>query len=64
MSVSEPYLFLNILMSVLCSKVMLLFQESRQNRVDSWKQFQANSSAKKVKKLKTFKPPKHKAETR
>lgn len=51
-------------MSVLCSKVMLLFQESRQNRVDSWKQFQANSSAKKVKKLKTFKPPKHKAETR
>lgn len=41
------------------------FDESRQNRVESWKKFQGNSSSKKVKKLKTaFKPPKHKAETR
>ncbi|XP_065207836.1 dnaJ homolog subfamily C member 8 [Planococcus citri] len=41
------------------------FDESRQTRVDSWKQFQATTStSKKVKKLKTFKPPRHKAETR
>ncbi|CAH0383917.1 unnamed protein product [Bemisia tabaci] len=42
------------------------FEESRQNRVDSWKAFQAGSSKKehKAKKFKSFKPPKHKAETR
>lgn len=40
------------------------FEESRQNRVDSWKQFQAGTSVKKAKKIKTFKPPKHKAESR
>lgn len=50
-----------------------LFQESQQNRVNSWKAFQAGKSGKsgksgssgpKNKKLKTFKPPKHKAESR
>ncbi|KAL1139863.1 hypothetical protein AAG570_006840 [Ranatra chinensis] len=42
------------------------FEESRQNRVDSWKAFQAGTSSQKAKtkKLKGFKPPKHKAETR
>ncbi|RZF40583.1 hypothetical protein LSTR_LSTR007466 [Laodelphax striatellus] len=42
------------------------FEESRQNRVDSWKAFQSGSGSKKVKtkKLKGFKPPKHKAESR
>ncbi|KAJ8869276.1 hypothetical protein PR048_030848 [Dryococelus australis] len=47
------------------------FEESRQNRVNSWKTFQAGSSSSsssktsKTKKMKTaFKPPKHKAESR
>lgn len=42
------------------------FEESRQNRVDSWKAFQAGGGAakSKAKKMKGFKPPKHKAETR
>ncbi|XP_054258745.1 dnaJ homolog subfamily C member 8 [Macrosteles quadrilineatus] len=44
------------------------FEESQQNRVNSWKAFQAGSkkgsSGPKTKKLKTFKPPKHKAESR
>ncbi|XP_049837201.1 dnaJ homolog subfamily C member 8-like [Schistocerca gregaria] len=44
------------------------FEESRQNRVNSWKAFQAGSSGSgkvKNKKFKgTFKPPKHKAESR
>lgn len=42
------------------------FEESRQNRVDSWKAFQAGGGAakSKTKKVKGFKPPKHKAETR
>jgi len=43
------------------------FEESRQNRVESWKTFQAGGSKKKKsepKKIKLFKPPKHKAETR
>ncbi|XP_014254519.1 dnaJ homolog subfamily C member 8 [Cimex lectularius] len=43
------------------------FEESRQNRVDSWKAFQAGGASK-VSKAKKFKgglkPPKHKAETR
>uniref|UniRef100_A0A8D8VB37 DnaJ homolog subfamily C member 8 n=1 Tax=Cacopsylla melanoneura TaxID=428564 RepID=A0A8D8VB37_9HEMI len=44
------------------------FEESRQNRVESWKQFQSGGSSTKktktAKKLKTFRPPRHKAETR
>ncbi|KAG8229283.1 hypothetical protein J437_LFUL018323, partial [Ladona fulva] len=40
-----------------------LFQESRENRVNSWKAFQASGSGKN-KKFKGFKPPKHKAESR
>ncbi|XP_046742863.1 dnaJ homolog subfamily C member 8 [Diprion similis] len=46
------------------------FEESRQSRVDSWKAFQSGSGSssatkqKKPKKLKTFKPPKTKAESR
>ncbi|XP_065156261.1 dnaJ homolog subfamily C member 8 [Atheta coriaria] len=47
------------------------FEESRQNRVDSWQTFQAGGSAKKKdkkektnKKIKMFKPPKNKPETR
>lgn len=43
------------------------FEESRQSRVDSWKAFQSGSSAtkqKKTKKLKAFRPPKTKAESR
>ena len=40
------------------------FEESRQSRVDSWKAFQSGSSKKKEKKIKVFKPPKTKAESR
>ncbi|XP_014213651.1 dnaJ homolog subfamily C member 8 [Copidosoma floridanum] len=43
------------------------FEESRQSRVDSWKAFQSGSGGakkKKEKKIKTFKPPKPKAESR
>ncbi|KAK0161218.1 hypothetical protein PV327_009713 [Microctonus hyperodae] len=44
------------------------FEESRQSRVDSWKAFQSGSSGvtkqKKAKKIKAFKPPKTKAESR
>uniref|UniRef100_R4G5E9 Putative molecular chaperone dnaj superfamily n=3 Tax=Rhodnius TaxID=13248 RepID=R4G5E9_RHOPR len=44
------------------------FEESRQNRVDSWKAFQAGGTSGKPSKMKKFKggfkPPKHKAETR
>ncbi|XP_014295824.1 dnaJ homolog subfamily C member 8 [Microplitis demolitor] len=43
------------------------FEESRQSRVDSWKAFQSKSGTtnqKKTKKLKSFKPPKTKAESR
>lgn len=43
------------------------FEESRQNRVQSWHSFQAGSSKKKSKKQKTmqtFNPPKLKPETR
>ncbi|XP_043464900.1 dnaJ homolog subfamily C member 8 [Leptopilina heterotoma] len=43
------------------------FEESRQLRVDSWKAFQSGSGAtkqKKTKKMKAFKPPKTKAESR
>ncbi|KAL6425061.1 hypothetical protein ACFW04_009395 [Cataglyphis niger] len=43
------------------------FEESRQSRVDSWKAFQSGTSAtkqKKAKKLKAFRPPKTKAESR
>uniref|UniRef100_A0A1B6DKK4 J domain-containing protein n=1 Tax=Clastoptera arizonana TaxID=38151 RepID=A0A1B6DKK4_9HEMI len=48
------------------------FEESRQNRVNSWKAFQAGGSGgpssgtkeTKTKKFKGFKPPKHKAESR
>ncbi|KAI5733651.1 hypothetical protein M8J76_014253 [Diaphorina citri] len=43
------------------------FEESRQNRVESWKAFQSGGSSKKAKsakKIKTFRPPRHKAETR
>ncbi|XP_015114840.1 dnaJ homolog subfamily C member 8 [Diachasma alloeum] len=43
------------------------FEESRQSRVDSWKAFQSGSGAakqKKTKKLKAFRPPKTKAESR
>lgn len=44
------------------------FEESRQNRVDSWLTFQAGGSSKakgkSTKKLKTFKPPKPKPEMR
>lgn len=44
------------------------FEESRQNRVDSWHSFQSGSSKKKSKKQKktyqSFNPPKSKPETR
>ncbi|XP_019865787.1 dnaJ homolog subfamily C member 8 isoform X2 [Aethina tumida] len=42
------------------------FEESRQNRVDSWQSFQANSKSKSKssKKIKMFKPPKNKPESR
>lgn len=44
------------------------FEESRQSRVDSWKAFQSGSGGptkkKKEKKLKSFRPPKTKAESR
>ncbi|XP_070152669.1 dnaJ homolog subfamily C member 8 [Polyergus mexicanus] len=44
------------------------FEESRQSRVDSWKAFQSGTSSatkqKKAKKLKAFRPPKTKAESR
>lgn len=43
------------------------FEESRQLRVDSWKAFQSGSGVqkqKKTKKMKAFKPPKTKAESR
>jgi DnaJ family protein C protein 8 len=43
------------------------FEESRQNRVESWQSFQANSKSKKTKaskKIKMFKPPKNKPESR
>ncbi|XP_015603737.1 dnaJ homolog subfamily C member 8 isoform X1 [Cephus cinctus] len=44
------------------------FEESRQSRVDSWKAFQSGSGGatkqKKTKKLKAFRPPKTKAESR
>ncbi|XP_063360526.1 dnaJ homolog subfamily C member 8-like [Cydia amplana] len=43
------------------------FEESRQNRVDSWKTFQSGSGGEKKKKKKnmmTFKPPKPKPESR
>lgn len=42
------------------------FEESRQSRVDSWKAFQSGASTKqkKAKKLKAFRPPKTKAESR
>ena len=42
------------------------FEESRQSRVDSWKAFQSGSGTKKKKekKVKTFRPPKTKAESR
>ncbi|KAJ1521464.1 hypothetical protein ONE63_003132 [Megalurothrips usitatus] len=39
------------------------FEESRQNRVESWKAFQTGKKAKKAKGM-GFKPPKHKAESR
>lgn len=38
------------------------YEESRQNRVTSWKDFQTGGKKKKVKK--EFRPPKHKAESR
>lgn len=44
------------------------FEESRQNRVNSWHDFQSGSSKKKAKKQKkqaaSFNPPKSKPETR
>ncbi|CAH0552729.1 unnamed protein product [Brassicogethes aeneus] len=43
------------------------FEESRQNRVDSWQSFQQNSKAKATKaskKIKVFRPPKNKPESR
>lgn len=44
------------------------FEESRQNRVNSWQNFQAGGSksgkSSKTKKIKTFKPPKPKPESR
>ena len=44
------------------------FEESRQSRVDSWKAFQSGSGGpakqKKAKKMKAFRPPKTKAESR
>lgn len=42
------------------------FQESRQNRVDSWQNFKAGNSSKSKssKKMKMFKPPKNKPESR
>lgn len=40
------------------------FEESRQNRVDSWKSFQSGSKEKKKKKIMGFKPPKPKPESR
>lgn len=39
------------------------YEESRENRINSWKTFQTNNKAKKKVK-KEFRPPKHKAETR
>ncbi|XP_030755693.1 dnaJ homolog subfamily C member 8 [Sitophilus oryzae] len=39
------------------------FEESRQNRVNSWQNFQAQGKSK-TKKLKSFKPPKNKPESR
>ncbi|XP_015928637.1 dnaJ homolog subfamily C member 8 [Parasteatoda tepidariorum] len=39
------------------------YEESRDNRITSWKEFQTGGKAKK-KKVKEFRPPKHKAETR
>lgn len=39
------------------------FEESRQNRVNSWQSFQAQGK-KKTKKLNVFKPPKNKPESR
>ncbi|GFR06840.1 dnaJ homolog subfamily C member 8 [Trichonephila clavata] len=38
------------------------YEESRDNRINSWKAFQSNTKSKK--KVKEFRPPKHKAETR
>lgn len=38
------------------------YEESRENRINSWKAFQSGSKSKK--KVKEFRPPKHKAETR
>ncbi|KPJ06034.1 DnaJ-like subfamily C member 8 [Papilio machaon] len=40
------------------------FEESRQNRVDSWKTFQSGGKEKKKKKIMGFKPPKPKPESR
>ncbi|XP_018575948.1 dnaJ homolog subfamily C member 8-like isoform X1 [Anoplophora glabripennis] len=43
------------------------FEESRQNRVESWQSFQANTKSKgkkSNKKIKMFRPPKNKPETR
>ncbi|XP_022908783.1 dnaJ homolog subfamily C member 8 [Onthophagus taurus] len=41
------------------------FEESRQNRVESWQSFKAGSSkSKSTKKMKMFKPPKNKPESR
>ncbi|CAH1155022.1 unnamed protein product [Phaedon cochleariae] len=40
------------------------FEESRQNRVNSWQTFQSTSKTKDKKKIKTFKPPKNKPESR
>ncbi|KAJ8917122.1 hypothetical protein NQ315_012612 [Exocentrus adspersus] len=43
------------------------FEESRQNRVESWQSFQANTKSKdkkSSKKIKMFKPPKNKPESR
>lgn len=61
-------LFKNFMLSGKCIHVSCLFQESRQNRVNSWKAFQAGSSGNtksKNKKIRgSFKPPKHKAESR
>lgn len=49
------------------TELLFFIQESRQNRVDSWLSFQAGSSkgkTSKPKKMKTFKPPKPKPESR
>ncbi|KAG5881600.1 hypothetical protein JTB14_030930 [Gonioctena quinquepunctata] len=40
------------------------FEESRQNRVTSWQTFTSKSKDKKSKKIKVFKPPKNKPESR